>query len=250
MKVLSFNIGYLLGFQSQREWLRRPHRLFFGDKTTENNGIDTIVNLLKEERPDVVAFQEVDLGSFRSRFTDQCDRLIKRLNEEGLNYDYRADTKYGEENKFAKLPVLRHMSNAVLWKEGQAFARYLSKGTKRLVHVVEQDQGPHVMSVHLSKTRDTRKEQLRELKNIGKDYDSVIITGDFNVKHQTDYSIISEKTDLQLHIPGKSFSTDYPSYEFDIFFSSDWMDIERCEVINEVTVSDHMPVIAEFNTTQ
>lgn len=246
MKVLSFNVGYFLGFQSQREWLRRPHRLCIGNKDKEKKRINSLVDILTEETPDIVALQEVDLGSIRSRFTNQQRMIVNCLRESGLEYNHRADTKYGNNTIVSNLPVLQNMSNSIFWREGDANARYLSHGTKRLVHVVSYDGSPTVISVHLSKTSGTRKKQLQELSAFVKDYDEVLLTGDFNVKDREEFEVLTDGIDLDLHIPGKSFSTAYPTYAFDVFLTSKELTINRCEVLNHVRFSDHMPVLAEI----
>ncbi len=253
MKILSFNVGYLLGFQSQREWLRRPHRLCIGNRSVEKQGLETVVELLRREQPDVAALQDLDPGSLRARFSNQCGPLLDRLSEAGLEYKHRADTKYGQENLTAKLPILQNMSNALLWNSTDGAendrAVYLSSGTKRLVHILERSEDPSVIAVHLSKTRGTRKEQLRELRTMQEGLDPVILAGDFNVKDPSEFSVLTDDAGLELHSPGKSFSTAYPSYAFDVFLTSEGLSINRCEVLTDVTISDHMPVVAEINVS-
>ena len=251
MRVLSFNVGYLLGFQSQREWLRRPHRLGIADRDIEQAGLETLVSLFEKEQPDVAALQELDLGSVRTRLGNQCQTLINRLRASGLQYHHRADVKYGRDTVAGTLPVLRHMSNAVLWdgdyttNDGQA--TYLSAGMKRLVQVLQSDQRPSVLSVHLSKTRETRQQQLRELHALVENLHPVILTGDFNVKESDEFSVLTDGGGLKLHSPGRSFSTAYPTYEYDVFLTSNELTLERCEVLSDITISDHMPVIADIS---
>lgn len=245
MKVLSFNLGYLLGFQSQREWLRRPHRLLLGDEPDAAAAVTSFVRLVTEERPDHIALQEVDLGSIRSRFTDQHQVIASRLREEGFRYDHRADVKYGPHGVVAGLPVLRNMSNAVFWTGGTARPRYLSSGLKRLVHVVSRPDAPTVVSVHLSKTRGTREAQLAEVASLVDDHDDVVVTGDFNVTDREEFETLTRRSDLTLHVPGDSYPTVRPTHAFDVFLVSEGLSVDRCEVLDHVTVSDHMPVIAE-----
>jgi endonuclease/exonuclease/phosphatase family metal-dependent hydrolase len=246
MKVLSFNVGYFLGFQSQREWLRRPHRLFIGNRTSERARIGMLIDLLEEENPDAFALQEVDRGSIRSSFIDQHRVIVDRLQEAGLDYEHRADTKYGESTITTRIPVLRNMSNSIFWSSGTGAGRYLSNGTKRLVHMVSSENAPTVLSVHLSKTSGTRAEQLKELAQMVDNHEEVLLMGDFNVKDTDEFHPLTEGADLDLYVPGKSFSTAYPTYAFDVFLTSCGLSVERCEVLTDMRFSDHMPVVAEI----
>ncbi|MBB6647358.1 endonuclease/exonuclease/phosphatase family protein [Halobellus ruber] len=245
MKILSFNVGYFLGFQSQREWIRRPHRLLVGDRTGGRERIERFVEVVMQERPDVVAVQEVDQGSIRSHFENQCQTIANYLERTELSYRSRADVKYGVDNPISNLPVLRNMSNAIFWKAGHGRAQYLSKGTKRLVQVVEAEGVPTVMSVHLSKTESAREEQMRELAGVTDNHDEVILTGDFNVKHRTEFEPLVEQAGFELHVPGKSFSTANPNHTYDVFLTTEGVTVGRCEVLDGIRLSDHMPIVAE-----
>lgn len=245
MKVLSFNVGYFLGFPAQRYWIRRPHRLLLGNRAVEADGMDALVELVAEERPDVAAVQEVDMGSFRSECSNQVDAVANRLERRGLEYRLRGDSKYGADSTAGSLPMLRHMGNMVLYEYGTAKREYLSSGVKRLVHVVHRDDDPNVVSVHLSKTRETRREQLRQLVDIVSEHEPAIVTGDFNVKNEEDYRILTEPAELELQKPGKTFSTAHPTHAYDVFLTPRSMDVTRCEKLDSVRFSDHFPVVLE-----
>lgn len=221
--------------------------MFFGNKRKERERIGMLIDILREQQPDIVALQEVDLGSVRSTFTNQYRTIAQHLREAGLEYEHRADVKYGTDTPIADLPVLRHMSNAIFWRNGTGTARYLSAGVKRLAHLVNGDDSPTVLSVHLSKTRETREEQFRELAGIVDGRDEVVLMGDFNVKDRAEFEPLTEGSSLELHVPGKSFSTAYPTYAYDVFLTSDGLSVESSEVLEDVRFSDHMPVVAEIH---
>jgi endonuclease/exonuclease/phosphatase family metal-dependent hydrolase len=246
MEILTFNVGYFLGYRSQREWLRRPHRLFVGSERAERSGMDVLTDVLVDRRPDVVALQEVDRGSFRSRTGPQDRALSRRFDEQGLEYDYRIDTKYGPGTLFGDLPVLTHMSNMLLWNEpGESDAAYLSDGTKRLVQRLELANGVLIMSVHLSKTINTRRNQLEELRSMVADYDGpVVVAGDFNVKSRDELEPLTHDLDMRHHSPGKTFSTAYPTHAYDAVLTTSDLTVTECSILYDADFSDHLPVAA------
>ena len=89
--------------------------------------------------------------------------------------------------------------------------------------------------------------QLEELISIVEKFSPAIVTGDFNIKNLDDFKAITEPTGLELQVPGKSFSTAHPVFNFDVFLTSPQVGVERCETIPDVDFSDHLPIILEIS---
>lgn len=245
MDLLSFNVGYFLGFTSQRDWFRRPNRVLSAPKAIEARNLRKVVELLADRQPDVVALQEVDTGSFRTNFRDQPNQIVQRLAERGVRYEYRADCKYGPDKLISRLPAFRFMSNMICWRNGSGKARYVKPGTKELVHLYTQPTGPSVIAVHLPTTEQARREQLEKVAAIASEHEPAIVVGDFNLFNGTaELAPLTDTLDFTLHAPAKTYPTAEPEYAFDIMLTSPGLSVTRCEVLDQIDISDHYPLVA------
>lgn len=255
MKVLSVNAGYLLDYDgSLSGYALRPHRAMVGSEAAERRAIDRLVDVIADERPDLVVLLEVDQGSFRTATDGQVATVANALDERGLAYRARADTKYGD-GLVAGLPVLGHLSNGVLIRDGIAATievHLLDKGPKRLVTEVRVGD-VSVFGVHLAMSSRGRRAQLSELAAIVTERERVVVAGDFNA-----YDGLDEVEDilggvgLVLHDPGDTVPKRpldrivTETRTLDLFLVSPNVTVTRCGVI-PVQVSDHRPVVLEFD---
>ena len=245
MDLLSFNVGYFLGFNSQRDWFRRPNRILSAPKATETRNIRSMVELLAELQPDFIALQEVDTGSLRTNFRNQPNQIAQRLANRGVKYEYRADCKYSPDKLISRLPIFRFMSNMICWREGSGRARYVEPGTKELVHLYSQANAPTVIAVHLPTMEETRRKQIQKVAAIANDHEPAVIIGDFNLFNGTsELAPLIDDLNFTLHAPNKTYPTAKPKYKFDIMLTSPGVSVERCEIVNKVDISDHYPLIA------
>jgi endonuclease/exonuclease/phosphatase family metal-dependent hydrolase len=210
--------------------------------------------VIAAEEPEVVCLLEVDQGSVRTMSEGQVSRLAGLLNKRGLSYHARADTKYGEDNVIGRLPVLSHLSNGLLVRDGLGAsieAHYLDTGPKRLVTEVQLGD-LSVFAVHLAMSGRGRRKQLDEIAAIVDERDRVVVAGDFNAYDGLgEIERRLEATGLVLHDPGEtvpprpldSIVTDTRTLDF--FLASPDVEVTRCEVI-DVQISDHRPVVLEF----
>ena len=255
MKILSANAGYLLDYDgSLSDYALKPHRAMVGSRGAEERATDRLVDVIADERPDIVTLVEVDQGSLRTATDGQVARIAEKLAERGLDYDARADGKYGDGNVLANLPVLEHLSNGLLVRSDldcETTAHYLDTGPKRLVS--EARIGDlSVFGVHLAMSGRGRRRQLAEIVDIVADRERVVVAGDFNA-----YDGLDEVEEtlgaagLVLHNPGETVPprpldgivTD--TRTLDLFLTSPEIAVTRCDVI-DVQVSDHRPVVLEF----
>jgi endonuclease/exonuclease/phosphatase family metal-dependent hydrolase len=255
VKVLSVNAGYLLDYDgSLSGYALRPHRAMVGSEAAERRAIDRLVDVIADERPDLVVLLEVDQGSFRTATDGQVATVADALDERGLAYRARADTKYGD-GLVAGLPVLGHLSNGVLIRDGLAATievHLLDKGPKRLVTEVRVGD-VSVFGVHLAMSSRGRRAQLSELAAIVTERERVVVAGDFNA-----YDGLDEVEDilggvgLVLHDPGDTVPKRpldrivTETRTLDLFLVSPNVTVTRCGVI-PVQVSDHRPVVLEFD---
>ena len=255
MKLLSANVGYLLDYDgSLSDYVRSPHRALLGGEAAERRALDRLVDVLLEERPDVVCLLEVDGGSYRTATTGQVETMAIELAERGLDYRPRTDPKYGEDGLLVNLPALGDLSNGLLLRDGHpARAHYLDTGPKRLVTEVELAEGLSLFAVHLAMRRSTRERQLDEIAALVADRERAIVCGDFNAYDgHAELDAFCERTGLVLHDPGETVPPrplDFVVTEtrtLDLFLASPDVVVSRCESL-DVQVSDHRPIVLEFD---
>jgi endonuclease/exonuclease/phosphatase family metal-dependent hydrolase len=254
MRILSSNIGYLLDYTGGlSEYLLAPHRALVGDTAAEERATERLVDVVAAEEPDVVCLTEIDQGSIRTTTEDQIQQVADHLDERGLSYRTRVETKYGDTNPLSRLPMLRHLSNGMLVRESletRTIAHFLETGTKRLV--IETQVGDlSVLLTHLSMGSRSRRRQLRELADLIGRRDEVVLCGDFNVYQGLgELDEFTRTTGLDLQVPGETVprrpfdSLVTETRALDLFLTSPSIDIDRCTVL-DVQVSDHRPVVLD-----
>jgi len=255
VKVLSVNAGYLLDYDgSLSEYALKPHRAMVGSDAAERRATERLVEVVADERPDVVCLLEVDQGSVRTMTDGQVGRLADLLADHGLTYRARADTKYGDGGSLGRLPVLSHLSNGLLVRadiDATTEAHYLDTGPKRLVTEVRVGD-LSVFAVHLAMSSRGRRRQLEEVAAIVAERDRVVVCGDFNAYNGfEEVEAALESTGLVLYDPGETVPrrpldrvvTDTRTLDF--FLTSPDIVVTRCEAL-PVQISDHRPIVLEF----
>lgn len=258
MRILLCNTGYLLG---RRDWLGgyfpSPREAFFGDAQAEERATVRLLDVLRDEHPDVICLVEVDNGSFRTATEGQMREVRERLAALGLPYTARVFGKYGPHNLVGQLPFFRHLANGVLLAENYPTnPRYLTTGTKRLV-IETHLPGVTLLVAHLSVKAGTRRQQLGELAGLlATEYseDQVLLAGDFNTYQGVDeLTSFIKRTGLRPVIPGATIP-ERPLDEFllstraiDFFLASPAIMVEHARVIDSV-VSDHRPILLTITT--
>lgn len=210
------------------------------------NHIKTIGDFLKEENPDVVGLVEVDLGSIRHGFENQVENLGKCLNHFNVQ-----QVKYGDKSKFNKIPILRNQGNAFLYKDELTSAQFhhFDYGTKTLIIELELENVVFFL-VHLALGSKIRLKQITQLyKLIKNSKKPVILGGDFN--------LMLGEVEIELFLaasglinPNKNNIPTFPSWKpskhLDFILHSPDIIINEFK-IPDVTLSDHLPLILDFD---
>lgn len=243
MKVLAVNANYFLGYNgSAFNYTTRFHRWIRARKVEERS-MERLVDMIEQERPDVVCIIEADQGSIFSREDTHVEHVAEKCSDRGLNYSFDYHNKYG--NWLSKLPKFNETSNSVLWRgEAEIEAHYLSYGAKQLMHELRFDD-VSVFSVHLPLTKKTREKQLRKMAEIIDERDKAIVTGDFNNYHGLEeLEDLLQITDLQICETGKTFPAYNPRFMLDFFLVTPNVAVDKSQVMEEY-FSDHRPVMLE-----
>jgi len=242
LRFLLYNIRYATGSkQSRFPWSGYLQRT--------SGHLDEIIRFIKPLQPDILGLVEVDGGSYRSKKQNQAESIAREL---GHYHAYR--TKYSEKPQFSgRVPIINNQGNAFITKDSIHDARYhyFTKGFKRLVIELEMENLV-IFLVHLSLGFRIRHQQLSMLyqlvKNTKKPH---IVAGDFN-------ALWGEKEiDLFLAATGlrnvnRESKPSFPSWEpkrhLDFILCSSAIQ-ERRFWIPDVKLSDHLPLVFDFDTS-
>lgn len=242
MRLVVWNIRYGAGYGPAF------HLPLPGAGYLRNNqqNIKRITEYLSSTSPDVVGLIEVDTGSIRSGI-NQAQTI-----GESLGHYSTYQCKYGRASINQRVPVLRKQSNAFLCKPSVTDERfhYFDTGIKRLIIELELDNVA-IFLVHLSLKYRHRQSQLRHLHQlISVTEKPVIVAGDFNTFWGNDEMYLFREA-AGLTSANQESAPTYPSrnakQELDFVLYGDGVTPEHFEVPG-VTLSDHRPLIFDFNT--
>lgn len=107
MRFLLYNIRYGTG-----KYLNQPMKYLRGYLGQSLDHIHRIGEFIKEQKADIVGLVEVDLGSFRTKETNQA-KLLGEL----TGKHYVSQYKYEENSRYMKFPIMRKQGNALLSNE-------------------------------------------------------------------------------------------------------------------------------------
>ncbi|MFN3712118.1 MAG: endonuclease/exonuclease/phosphatase family protein [Alcanivoracaceae bacterium] len=238
LKLLSFNVQAGIGTQAYGDYITGSWKHFVAHPRSVEN-IERIADVVRDY--DVVALQEVDGGSLRSRNLNQ---LVHMAN--------RADFPFWHQQLNRNLGRLGQFSNGLLSR----FVPYHIEdhrlpglpGRGAIIARYGHPDNPLIMvGVHLALGEKYRNAQLAYLSRLLKQYQHVIIMGDFNCR--VDHLERSPLADLGLMLSANPLLT-YPSWapdrHIDHILLSPSLTVTRSEVLSDCRLSDHLPVATEI----
>lgn len=238
LKLLSFNIQAGIGTSKFSEYITGSWKHLRAGKDNRQN-IEQIAALLQDY--DMVALQEVDGGSHRSRFLNQ---LVHLANEGDFSFWHQQlNRNLGNWGQFSNGLLSRLVPYSVedyrlpgLPGRGAFVAKY---GHPSMPLVV--------VGVHLALSEKRRNEQLAFLHQQLKKYRYVIMMGDFNCTSEE--LVYSPLADLDLQLMSGEHAT-YPSWSpekhLDHILVSEGLRVRQTEVLLDCQLSDHLPVETEI----
>ena len=244
MRLLLYNIRYAVGGGASMHMPLPGAGYVLGNQSV----LPEITRFIKDVDPDIVGLIEVDTGSIRSRMVNQAEKIATEL---GMNTSY--ETKYGEKSLNQILPIVRKQGNAFMAAErvhGEKF-HYFDTGIKRLIIELEM-QDFAVFLVHLSLKYRHRHLQLRHLHDLIEQTEKpVIVAGDFNTFWgENEIYLFMRAAGLRSanidSIP--TYPSRSPRKELDFVLFQDGIDVKSFE-IPDVRLSDHLPLICEFEVS-
>lgn len=177
VRIIYANLGYLREIDgSLAHHIRRAHHHVFTPRAAQLRSLALVKNTLRELRPDLSCFVEIDQGSLTNGFFDQFPTLREDHHLTGT-----IDNKYSATRKYPRLSISRGKSNAFLSSRTVDFTRrYLDHGKKRLVYDIDIE-GIRVMVAHCALVKRTRALQFQQIAGWIAERDvPTIVVGDFN----------------------------------------------------------------------
>lgn len=245
MKILLYNIAYGTGNPGGelRRLLTGHHYLLAPERPFRKIG-----KFIASQSPDVICLIETDLGSRRTRQTNQ----VKMLAEE-LGYQCFFRQKYAPASLLRRLPYLRYQGNAILAREQsvEQSVDFFPRGAKKLI-LFTQIGDVTLVLVHLALGRKIRQMQLRYLAEKLPRNVPLVLAGDFNT-----FGGAPELTEF-LRTTGlrSANDTNHPTYpawapirELDYLLLSPELQSVSFEVPH-VRFSDHLPLLLKIETVR
>ena len=216
----------------------------FFRKTSKN--LDALVRFFREQKADVLGLVEIDSGSYRSGHRNQANYIAWKLGQRPF-----CRSKYVQRSWWGRLPLMRKQANACLCGHPVLNQRthFLRKGVKRLVMELELEEVV-IFIVHLALGRRCREAQLADLAKLAKmARKPYLIAGDFNA--------FAGKVELKgfmetLHLANANltdaptFPSRSPRWQLDFILHSPEIRITHFEIVRYVRLSDHLPLICDF----
>ncbi len=216
----------------------------FFRKTGKN--LDALVRFFRAQQADVLGLVEIDSGSYRSSHRSQASYIAWQLGQRPY-----CRSKYSHRSWWNRLPLMRKQANACLCGQPVLNQRshFLRKGVKRLVMEMELE---HVVIfiVHLAISRRCREAQLADLARLArKARKPYLIAGDFNafagkVELKDFMTVLNLTSANRTNAP--TFPSRAPRWQLDFILHSPEIQITHFEVARDIRLSDHLPLICDF----
>jgi len=237
LNLLTYNIQVAMESHNARHYLLHSwHHLLPHPRRAKN--LDMIAEIIKPF--DVVALQELDVGSIRSRYVNQAEFLA---NKASFPYvEYHTTRSLGPFARHSKALLSQYPIHNV--NHYELPSKIPGRGITTFC--LGQASCPVlIVNVHLSLGKKARNTQLEYIAGVIAEYAHVIVMGDFNLSpHELATSPLA-KTGLQ--IVGEEIIFTYPSWrpkkQIDYILLSSSLKLADSGVLN-CPNSDHLPLFA------
>lgn len=211
--------------------------------------LDAIVNAIRQQKPDLVALQEVDVNTKRSGPVNQATEIGKRL---GMQAYFAKALDYGGGEYgvaiLSKYPLSE--TNVLLLPQGadpKSEQRVLASGKVRLPGGLVIRFG----STHLDvRNAQTREAQVREIAAFaGRQQEPFLVAGDFNATPESSaIQVLDQHFTRSCQDCGFTIPVINPNRVIDFIAYSKGSPFKALstQVIPERYASDHLPVVAEL----
>lgn len=238
LKLLSYNIQVGITSTGYRDYFTHVWKHLLPHRNRHLNLV-RIANIIKEY--DMVGLQELDSGSLRSGFVNHAEFLARMAqfpcwyDKTNRNWGRVARHSMGILSRYPCSGMSRHDLPGRVPGRGALVVRFGSNSDPLVV-----------ILVHLSLSRNARKQQIAFMSELVNGYEHVILMGDLNCGTDSEeIELLLERT--RLSMPYANLLT-YPSWNprvhLDYILVSDTIRIDDVRVV-DYPLSDHLPIAME-----
>lgn len=238
LRLLSFNIQVAMETERLRHYITRSWRHVLPHPDAKDS-LDRIARLVRDY--DIVALQEADAGSLRTRNVNQIRYLAECAGfphwDAQINRDFGkiAQHSLGVLCRPRPVHITEHRLPGLIPGRGVLVVRFGSADNPLLLVVTHLALGPR-----------TRRQQLGYISRLIRDYEHVILMGDTNCGID-ELMAADALGDTRLRAPALTLNT-YPSWQprrdLDHILVTPSLTMEHAAVIDQ-PLSDHLPVALE-----
>jgi endonuclease/exonuclease/phosphatase family metal-dependent hydrolase len=237
VRIMIFNVGYLTGITGRIwEYLFGSIRFVFPNMFRKKDILRKLTNLIEQTKPDILFLAEVRDESYMTS--------IKNLFVES-----HIDIKYDPKSVLNSLPFFSGNCNGVFLRNPLPVKKlFIKNGTKKLLYQIDISDNCSILFSHFALGAKTREKQFSELAKIARGK-QVIIGGDFNIfKGTNELQALTKESNVHLinNQTDKTFPSYKPVHLVDLFLASSTIKAPHIEVLNDILISDHLPVVADF----
>jgi len=208
--------------------------------------LERTAKLIREQKPDLVALQEVDRNANRTEKQDQ-PALLEKLT--GLKVVYGKTLNHASGGEYgiailSRFPIKESKMTPLPLQAG-----YEPRGLLEADIELENGQVVRFACTHLChRSEEGRMQQVKRINDLLKDAGLAILCGDFNAPPEsaTIKTILEQWTDAGDQTP--TFSSTNPSRKIDYVFyrPQSRLKVKEMKVLQDNMTSDHLPVFVVF----
>ncbi len=237
LRLATFNIQVGIGSRKPRHLITHGWRYIMPHSQSLLN-LDRIATLLAAY--DIVAIQEADAGSFRTRYVNQAEYIAKKAGFPAWHSHIIGKTGR----------IARHTNSLLTRVPLTGIQHHCLPGSKHgrglletQIQINEKKVG--IFITHLSLPRRNREQQIRHLIEKINQYDSVILMGDLNCEQGSrEFMQLLRHTQLQKNPSSPaSFPSWNPTRNLDHILVSKDLFLDELQALPH-ELSDHLPVSA------
>lgn len=240
LKVTSFNMQAGIGSHRPRHVFTHGWRYLLPHRATIEN-LEHIAEIIASS--DLVALQEADAGSYRSRFIHQQEYLAMKA---GFPFSRSLITREITSVARISLGLLSRIPIACSCEHRLPGSRH-GRGAIE-ASISWQGKNITIINTHLSLQQHSRMRQIRYLSTLVNRHASVILMGDFNCAPDSrEMNLLLNHT--RLHFSNEPIPASFPSWSpvrrLDHILATGDLEICNLQAL-AIACSDHLPVQAEI----
>lgn len=234
-RILLLNLGYETGLDgSLRGYLTQSWRYLHTPEYVVQSVRKGFSDLIARVQPDICCVLEMhhDPALLKTFAAYHCRHV---------------HPKYGNASVLRRLPFFRDNCNGIFAMDRLPCAmRQFKHGTKKLLYDVKVAQDFSLLVGHFSLHASVRQEQFAEIAELVHGRKHSIVCGDFNdFGGCKELNGLLKETDLRVVRPvcGETFPACHPKRPLDLFLCSKNIKNVHVEILKDVHLSDHLPVL-------